>query len=432
MGKFAGIRITLSGAWVTPVLAIVVLVLAWWLRRFPTLHDPQLYGQLQFTSGILALTFAAAAFVRFRATLDRLPLVLACGFVIVGTTLAAPSFAFFRNAGSDFNVTVRDPKTWVINRTLLGLLFVAALVVEKRLPTTRNPGRVIALALVAVVLSAGILSTAQWQLPTKLLILPDTIIPRPGNLLPAGLFFLAAVQYRRRLARVSFPSDFSLYFGTVLNLACCLAASESEHAFDATFVLAGILQFTSFAVLLGGALLDDIQLFERVRNLSVSDPLTGLANYRRLIDTLGHEIQRSGRSGRPFALLLLDLDGLKKINDSYGHLVGSRALCRVANILRFHSRTIDTCARYGGDEFALILPETGAEEAQEAAIRICERVAKDAEQPAIFVSAGVAVYPKDGEVIETLFNEADQDLYDSKKGGIHKSKSGDCARRRMS
>src|SRR5712664_2834949 len=84
---------------------------------------------------------------------------------------------------------------------------------------------------------------------------------------------------------------------------------------------------------------------------------TGLANYRRLLDAFDSEIKRYGRTGRCFAVLLLDLDGLKKINDAHGNLVGSRALCRLANILRVHCRAIDTAARYGGDEFVLVLPE---------------------------------------------------------------------------
>jgi diguanylate cyclase (GGDEF)-like protein len=196
-----------------------------------------------------------------------------------------------------------------------------------------------------------------------------------------------------------------------LNTACCLAASQSVLRLDAPFAFAQILQFTSYVVLVGGALLDNVQLFESVRHLAVSDALTGLANYRRLVSELENEIRRSDRTARPFALLLFDLDGLKKINDRFGHLVGSRALCRVADVIRLHSRTIDTCARYGGDEFAVILPETTLEAAQEVGRRIHDRVANDPEQPRISVSFGVAAYPADGRTIETLLDSADRALY---------------------
>src|SRR5260221_11994626 len=122
-----------------------------------------------------------------------------------------------------------------------------------------------------------------------------------------------------------------------------------------------------YTVALGGALLDNARLFEQVYHLAVSDPLPGLANYRRLLDVLENETERTNRTGRPFSVLLLDLDGLKKINDSYGHLVGSRAICRLADILRIHCRAVDTAARYGGDEMALVRPEANRDDAHRAA-----------------------------------------------------------------
>lgn len=393
------------------VAALGVLILAGWLRRFPTVPDPLRYGQLQFTSGILAFTFAATALVRFRGTRDRLPLMLACGFLIVGGTLASSSLVLLRFPASESSAGLRDPMSWVMSRTLLALLFVAALVVEKRLPVARHFGREIAVALVLVVISAFLFSTAHLTLPADLVVHADWVFPRPGNLFPAALFLVATIAYQRRLRRTSAPFDRSLCLAAALNTACCLAASQSARRLDAPFAFAEILQFTSYVVLVGGALLDNVQLFESVRHLAVSDALTGLANYRRLVSELENEIQRSDRTARPFALLLFDLDGLKKINDQFGHLIGSRALCRVADVLRFHSRTIDTCARYGGDEFALILPETSLEAAQEVGRRICDRVANDPEQPRISVSFGAAAYPADGGTIETLLDSADRALY---------------------
>lgn len=150
---------------------------------------------------------------------------------------------------------------------------------------------------------------------------------------------------------------------------------------------------------------------EKVQLLAVTDPLTGLGNYRRLVEGLDAEVKRTGRTGRPFAILLLDLDQLKKINDRYGHLTGSKALCRLADVLRVFCRAIDTPARYGGDEFAVILPETTAAAARLVASRIRSRLDRDSLEPPISASIGVAVYPRDGETMEALFRTADRELY---------------------
>src|SRR5438552_5545145 len=152
------------------------------------------------------------------------------------------------------------------------------------------------------------------------------------------------------------------------------------------------------------------QLEDHLRQQAARDPLTGLANYRHLAEVLDMEIKRSERTGREFALLLFDLDGLKQINDRYGHLTGSHAICRVADVLSF-CRDIDTAARYGGDEFAVVLPETGVEAANNVAQRISETIANDGQGPVLSVSVGVAVYPHDGEGIEVLLRKADVALY---------------------
>src|SRR6266481_7137696 len=153
---------------------------------------------------------------------------------------------------------------------------------------------------------------------------------------------------------------------------------------------------------------------EKVQLLAITDPLTGLGNYRRLVEALDAEVKRSERTGRPFAVLLVDLDQLKRINDLYGHLVGSQALCRFADVLRVHCRAIDTATRYGGDEFAVILPETTASEARLAASRIHDRLAADSRQPPLSVSIGVAVYPHSGTTMEALLRTADRELYGMK------------------
>jgi len=160
------------------------------------------------------------------------------------------------------------------------------------------------------------------------------------------------------------------------------------------------------------------ELEDHLRRQAASDPLTGLANYRHLVDVLDLEIKRSKRTSREFALLFFDLDGLKLINDRYGHMRGSQALCRVADVLCSCCRDIDTPARFGGDEFALVLPETDAEAANVVARRVCESAANDGKGPKLSVSVGIAVYPQNGDTIERLLSQADSALYSMKRQKI--------------
>jgi len=166
------------------------------------------------------------------------------------------------------------------------------------------------------------------------------------------------------------------------------------------------------------------ELEDHLRRQAARDPLTGLANYRHFVDVLDSEIKRSMRTNRGFALLFFDLDGLKLINDRHGHMIGSQALCRLADVLCSCSRDIDTPARFGGDEFALILPETNARAANLVAQRIREGVANDEKGPRLSVSVGVAIYPQDGHTIESLLCAADSALYSMKRRRILPAASG--------
>jgi len=152
-------------------------------------------------------------------------------------------------------------------------------------------------------------------------------------------------------------------------------------------------------------------LVAQLRRRAATDPLTGLTNYGQLVDVLELELQRSRRTGRELTVLLLDLDGLKRINDTCGHLAGNRALSRVARILLSSCRLIDTPARFGGDEFAVVAPETCAVAALQLAHRIRARCARDHEQPPLSISIGTASYPADGVSVEALLGAADRSLY---------------------
>jgi diguanylate cyclase (GGDEF)-like protein/PAS domain S-box-containing protein len=153
------------------------------------------------------------------------------------------------------------------------------------------------------------------------------------------------------------------------------------------------------------------EMEDHLRQLAAKDGLTGLANYRTLVEVLDSEMRRSQRTGREFAVVLFDLDGLKSINDRYGHLTGNEALCRLADTLSICCRDIDTAARFGGDEFALVLPETAAPSASLVAQRIRENLAFDGRGIKLSVSTGAAAYPQDGQSIGELLGAADAAMY---------------------
>ena len=385
------------------------------LRQLPFSSEPILYSYLQIVGSLLCFTYAANALVRFRGTHDRLTLILAFGFVLSGAIETAATFNFYDILASSTLGQMRVPMAWMVSRTLLALVLIAALIVERRVPNSRDPGREIALALVVVVVVAYMTSAAFFGSPLDPVMHPGALLSRPGDLLPTILFGIAAIGFGRRSRRHASPFDRVFCAALWMNVACHVLATQSERLLDAPFTVAQFLKVGSYALVMGGALLDNARLFDQVRQLAVTDPLTGLSNYRTLINVMETETQRSRRTGRSFAVLLLDLDGLKAINDEYGHLAGSRSICRLASVLRIHSRAMDTAARYGGDEFAVVLPEAGEEAAAAVSRRICERLANDGEFPHVTVSVGAAVFPRDGETIDELFDAADRALYGMKR-----------------
>jgi len=145
------------------------------------------------------------------------------------------------------------------------------------------------------------------------------------------------------------------------------------------------------------------------------DALTGLANYREFMDRLGQEVRRAERGHHSFTLLLLDLDGLKRINDLHGHLTGNRALQRLAAVMGEHCRSTDLAVRYGGDEFAVVLIDSDRGMAEQVAQRIENGLRTDQGKPSISVSIGVGTYPNDGLTAPELIEAADQQLYKYKR-----------------
>jgi diguanylate cyclase (GGDEF)-like protein len=392
-----------------------------WVLRNSTYHSEPLFDTyLEMAGSLIAFTFAANAMVRFRGTHDRISLILAFGFVLAGLIEAASSMTFYRGMLVASSGGIQISIGWLAGRTLLGVLLIAGLMVERRIPVSRDPGKEIAGVTLIVGAVAYLTSVFYFMLPRAPKIHPGAFVPRGWDLLPAVIYIVATVGYGWRLRRASASLDRALFAAAGLNVICHITMSQSQRTLDAPYTLAHALMVLSYVVVLLGTLLDNAQLFDQVSRLAASDSLTGLANHRRLLEALENEIQRSRRTGREFAVLLFDLDGLKKINDRYGHLTGSRAIKRLGVVLRNSSRTIDTPARYGGDEFAVVLPESGAREAEQAAGRICEKLAQDGEEPSVSVSVGQAVYPTDGTSIEQLLGAADLALYRMKRRGTGK------------
>jgi diguanylate cyclase (GGDEF)-like protein len=163
------------------------------------------------------------------------------------------------------------------------------------------------------------------------------------------------------------------------------------------------------------------KLLQQLHDQATTDELTGLANRRELMRVLHQELARNARSGGSVALVLLDVDHFKEVNDAHGHQVGDRVLGALGRILRARTRAYDCPARYGGEEMALVLCGTGSDGAATAAEHVRQTVESHpfAEEglPRITVSLGVAAVPEDAGSVEGLVAAADRALYEAKRQG---------------
>ena len=161
----------------------------------------------------------------------------------------------------------------------------------------------------------------------------------------------------------------------------------------------------------------------RIQQLTITDDCTKLYNVRHLYEVLGQEMERCGRQGLPVSLAFLDLDHFKLVNDEHGHLVGSELLSRIGDRLQELSRKQDTCFRYGGDEFVILMPETGAKAALEQANAILnalmetEFLMKNELKLHVKASVGVATAPNDGSSVHSVIGVADARMYWVKANG---------------
>src|SRR5215831_16922827 len=169
--------------------------------------------------------------------------------------------------------------------------------------------------------------------------------------------------------------------------------------------------------------IENARAVRRIQELSITDDCTGLYNARHLFTVIADEFHRSSRFGYEFTLLFLDLDYFKHVNDQYGHIMGSRLLAQVGDCLRESLRLVDAAFRYGGDEFAILLPQTSGE----AGLRVARRIAKvfherhwfpdEGFELQVRASIGMATYPSDGTTPQIIVQHADDMMYAVKQAG---------------
>ncbi len=170
-----------------------------------------------------------------------------------------------------------------------------------------------------------------------------------------------------------------------------------------------------------GRALQTARLIRRLHQAASTDSLTGLYNHETFLTKLAEKVAHAAETGQPVSLIVLDMDGFKRVNDTAGHWAGDRVLKALADTLRRECRSADIIGRYGGDEFAVVLPDTGREEAAVIARRAAQAlrlVGEDLDLPVpVTASWGVAAFPGDGSNDEQIFRRADARLYEAKDAG---------------
>src|SRR3984893_9927738 len=269
------------------------IVLGHLLRQLNIVLNPLAWSSAEIISALLSFTIAASVLVRYYGTGNRISLLLGLTFGVTGIIHLGAIFEFYDHFLKP-SEQVRVPVSWMIGQTLLGLLLLVACVINKWLPWPRDPGKNV-VAISSIVVSATCLVAGTFLiLPSTPPIQPHSPTPRVWELFPAVIFLIAAVALNGVKESDDFAFDTALVWVAGLSVASHLIASQSARLLDASAGVAELVTAINYIVLLGATLRDNATLFRQVRTLAISDSLTGLANYRHLVDVLQNELERSG------------------------------------------------------------------------------------------------------------------------------------------
>ncbi|WGS22002.1 MULTISPECIES: GGDEF domain-containing protein [unclassified Bradyrhizobium] len=370
--------------WTVFVINFLALGLIW---AYVT-HSYPAFGAARFwtASSFVAAFGASCAMLRVVMTDSLLPLLAAGTLMVFAACLAAMGIERFYS----------KPVTWRITALTTSLAFAGLGVFIFAYDSM--PMRIFVYTIAQI---------APFALTLKLLLSPENGRVSPGARL-AGIvaIVIIGIYTLRLVGALVHPGEFSFVR---------FNASQS--------LLVLVLVFLSMALNFGFLLMAMDRLRNEVADLALLDDLTGVGNRRHLARRLTEECARSDRSGEPFALLVIDLDGFKAINDTFGHAAGDACLQHFTLMAQTRLRPGDMLARTGGDEFCIVLPSSTLREGAMIARRVLEVCRADAEQCTgkdipIAVSIGVAQWTREiGMHSDRLIAAADHALYDAKKGG---------------